>query len=320
MNPPIIDLHCDLLCYLAGSQNHSPYDDGVRCSIPQLQAGNVKLQILPIYTLTEPDSSKKGGKQLEAFQNLPKPFQQVTDFSNFNDSIGVILAYENASGFCSEEDPLDESLKTLDRIGKIAYISLTWNMENRFGGGALTSVGLKDDGKRLLDYMHGKRIAIDFSHTSDPLAYSIFEHIDTHQLDIPVMASHSNFRTVTDVPRNLPDDIAKEIIKRKGVIGINFLRRFIGSESTINFAKQLQHGLGIGGEQAICLGADFFFDDDLPPEHRRPADELFFPTVCDASCYGKVIEIWKEHCHLNTKQLQRITHENALHYLQSQIL
>ena len=110
------------------------------------------------------------------------------------------------------------------------YVSFTWNMENRFGGGALTTVGLKDDGKRLLEVLATNRIAVDLSHASDRLAYDIFNYIDKHKLDMKVIASHSVMRAIHHAPRNLPDEIAKEIIKRKGIIGLNFIAKFIGPD------------------------------------------------------------------------------------------
>ena len=61
------------------------------------------------------------------------------------------------------------------------------------------------------------------SHTSDALAHDIFNHIDKHKLAVPVIASHSNFRSVSDHVRNLPDEIANEIVNRNGLIGMNFL-------------------------------------------------------------------------------------------------
>jgi len=42
----------------------------------------------------------------------------------------------------------------------------------------------------------GKQIPIDLSHTSDLLAEGILNHIDSQKLEIPVIASHSNFRAI----------------------------------------------------------------------------------------------------------------------------
>ena len=48
--------------------------------------------------------------------------------------------------------------------------------------------------------------------------------IDANGLDLQVMASHSNFRTLQSHIRNLPDDIAKEIIRSDGLIGFVFIK------------------------------------------------------------------------------------------------
>ena len=120
--------------------------------------------------------------------------------------------------------------RIIDNVGNLFYIGLTHHLENRFGGGNFSKAGLKDDGKALLDYLDNKQIAVDFSHTSDALAYDILEYISKKNLKIPILASHSNYRPNFDHPRNLPDDIAKEIINQKGLIGLNFVRAFVNNK------------------------------------------------------------------------------------------
>ena len=245
---PIADLHCDLLCHLARNPQHTPYDLAVRCAIPQLREGFVKMQTMAIFTETTPGSSKSGFAQLEVFKDLPRRYPDIfelvrrpeqIDLLPSSKTIGILPAIENASSFCEEHDDLETALKKLTtwqrKAGKLAYISLTWNTENRFGGGASTDIGLKNDGKRLIDYLCEFGIALDFSHTSDHLAYDILNHLDKQGLKLPLLASHSNMRTVTNVPRNLPDDLVKEILRRKGIIGLNFIRHFIGETSPEQF-------------------------------------------------------------------------------------
>lgn len=141
--------------------------------------------------------------------------------------IGIIPAIENASAICNEKEDLSIALERLTalqrRIGKLLYVSLTWNHENRFGGGNHTEKGLKNDGKLLVDYLCHKGIALDFSHASDYLAYDLLNYIEKKGLRLPLLASHSNMRSIADFPRNLPDEIAKEIIKKK-----------VSSESTLS--------------------------------------------------------------------------------------
>lgn len=322
MDLPIVDFHCDLLFYLGLNSRRTPYDEAARCSIPQLRRGNVKLQMLAVFTETGPGSLEKGHKQVNLFQSLPlhcpKDIAHYSSKSEDSPQIGILLAFENASGFCSEEEPLQEGLNRLRKIvkenAKPLYVSLTWNSENRFGGGALTKVGLKEDGKRLLDELHQLQIAVDFSHTSDALAYDIFDYVEGEGLHLPVLASHSNARAIRDVPRNLPDELAKEIFKRGGIIGMNFIRDFIG-ESEENFLRHFEHWLGLGGENHMVLGGDFFNDADLPPTNRCTGKGAFFDAYPDASCYGTFLSFLQRELRLSTAFMDKLSHQNALAFI-----
>lgn len=300
---PIVDLHCDLLCYLAKNPSHSIHNPEVRCSLPQLLAGNVKFQTLAVFTETKAHSTIDGQNQILQFSSLPSNFQRldrstIQSFDLLSPPIKVALSIENASGLFEENEPLENGFKRIENtenhVGKIIYISLTWNLENRFGGGAHTRVGLKNDGKALLDFLNAKQIALDLSHASDLLAYEALDYIHAKDLKIPVLASHSNYRAVVDVPRNLPDDIALEIIRRKGLIGFVFCRQFVGTDHVKNFVRQIEHAFHLGAEKNCCFGADFFFGGDLPPPFAKPDDQLFFPEFADASTYGKLMDLWKK--------------------------
>lgn len=304
---PIADLHCDLLCYLQGDPRRSPFDAAVRCSLPQMIQGGVKLQVLPIFTLTEAGSTVKGAGQAEAFGTLLKE-------GHFRDKIELHLAVENGSGFFEEEEPLTIGLKRLDALqeahGPLVYIGFTWNSENRFGGGAHTQIGLKDDGKALLHYLHGRKIAYDCSHNSDLLMQEALAYIDAKKLSIPLIASHSNSRHVANVPRNLPDFLIREIFQRGGVIGLNCYRPFVSS-----FEQQLDHFLKLGGEKQLCFGADFFFDEDLPAHLRKPPQEIFYDQMSDSSGYPYVLNLWKNR--LSAEGLQRVASTNLRSFLET---
>lgn len=303
-NVVVADLHCDLLWYLSLDSKRTPHDLEVRCAIPQLKAGNVKVQTMAIFAETTAGSSESGWKQAEVFKELPKEYPKDFVFlknpEQFDglfreDRVGIIAAVENGSAICGEGDDLDDALDRLTafqkKAGKLLYASLTWNSENRFGGGAFTKIGLKDDGKRFIDYLSRTGIALDLSHASDHLAYGVLEYIDKEKLALAVMASHSNMRTVADFPRNLPDDIAKEIIRRNGLIGINFIRYLLGRETHLSFCRQIKHLVGIGGSKSVAFGADFFFNGDVALAHRKPESELFFSGFDHAGRYPNVIEL-----------------------------
>ena len=316
----IADLHCDLLCYLQRDPKRTPHDRAVRCSIPQLREGGVKVQTMAIFSETTPGSSENGWAQAEIFRQLSLKYSD--DFFLLRKSedieaiplgkIGIIPAIESMSALCGEKDDLEAMLERVDlllkQIGKILYVSLTWNTENRFGGGALTNVGLKDDGKRVLSYLDERGIAIDLSHTSDRLAYDILNEIDRQELKIQVLASHSNMRTIANFPRNLPDEISREIIRREGVIGLNFIRYLLGKESPSNFAKHVEHLLFIGGAKHMCFGADFFYHGDF--SLGKSVDELFFSDYDNASTYNKMIDLVKKELALPKEILQDFSYNN----------
>ena len=183
------------------------------------------------------------------------------------------------------------------------YVSLTWNGENRFGGGNHTHVGLKRDGELFLEHIDGKKIAIDLSHASDQLAGDILNYIDKKGLQVTPIASHSNLRAVCDDARNLPDEFALEIIRREGVIGFNLVRKFVGEKPPEGLLAHLHHLALLGGERHHCLGADFFFEGSVAPSVHFVLP-FFYPHFDDSSCYPRLLEP------LEGEVRERIAHAN----------
>lgn len=324
MNYPVIDLHCDLLAHLLKMSDPNPFDqDGIGCSFPALKQGNVKLQVMAIFTATAGGSSALAIKQSEIFASLldkyPNDCRLVHDSATLHqiaksDKLGMVAAIENASGFCEEDEPLEVGFERLEQIIKtvkrLLYIGFTHHAENRFGGGNNSDAGLKEDGKKLLHYLNGKKIAVDFSHASDALAHEMLDYLTEHKLEIPILASHSNYRRVFEHVRNLPDDLAKAIIERDGLIGVNFLRAFVNNDDANVLYQHMNHGLKLGGEQAVCFGADYFATGNHPDRSRVP---FYFPEHGDASSYPNILkEIASK---VSTNSLEDISYKNAMNYL-----
>lgn len=305
----VIDLHCDLLGYLAVNPARTPLDPEPRCSAPQLKAGNVKTQVLAIAAETNFYSLLFGTKQLEIFLQLPK--------EHFPEG-SVIPAFENASAFCTEDEPLDAIFTRLDHILTLIsplYIGITWNGENRFGGGCGSTSGLKSDGEELLQYLSGKGIAIDFAHATDRLARETLEFIDKNSLDLRVMASHANFRSKVNHIRNLPDDIALEVIRRSGIIGLVLYKKFLKAPE--NLYKMIEYGLSLGGENALAFGADFFHTEDF--KQILSGNVGFFDEMSDASKFPSVLEGIQREMNLTQTQLEKISFNNAQKFILSRI-
>jgi membrane dipeptidase len=263
-----IDLHCDLLSYLRFDPKRTPFDPRSLCSAHQLKAGGVALQVMAVYTTTCPWSSRIGAEQIEIFRQLPIRYPDAFCLyeGELNDKVSILCAIENASALCEETEPLQQGLDRFHELvntTRCFYVSLTWNEENRFGGGAESAVGLKEDGKRFLEAMSLYGIPLDLSHTSDALAFEALTFIDQRALNIPILASHSNFRALCNERRNLPDELAQEIIRRGGIIGLVAYRKFLSPATMEGFADQVEYGLKLGAGKALALGSDFFCMEDF---------------------------------------------------------
>jgi membrane dipeptidase len=246
-------------------------------------------------------------------------FMPVTNTKEFQDACdskktGILAAIENASGLCEEDEPLERAFQRLERYRKLtgclSYLSLTHHGENRFGGGNNSKAGLKNDGKVLMDYLDGREIAVDLSHTSTTLAYDILDYIDKKNLNIPVIASHSNFRAVYDHARNLPDEIAAEIILRRGLIGMNFLRAFVHPDDPKMLTQHIQYGFELGAKDTLCFGADFFHWKSHPDKSRIP---FFFSEYEHAGKYQEILRALDGI--LNREEQKALAFLNAMNFI-----
>jgi membrane dipeptidase len=85
--------------------------------------------------------------------------------------------------------------------------------------------GLTEFGKQVVREMNRLGMIVDISHVADKTFY------DTLQVTTqPVIASHSSCRAISDVPRNMTDDMVRALAKNGGVIGINFGEGFLNQK------------------------------------------------------------------------------------------
>jgi len=82
--------------------------------------------------------------------------------------------------------------------------------------------GLTDFGKQVVREMNRLGMIVDISHVSDKTFYDALA-VTTK----PVIASHSSCRALSDVPRNMTDDMIRALAKNGGVIAINFGEGFL---------------------------------------------------------------------------------------------
>lgn len=82
--------------------------------------------------------------------------------------------------------------------------------------------GLTEFGKQVVHEMNRLGMIVDVSHVSDKTFYDAIAASSK-----PVLLSHSSCRALSDIPRNVTDDMLRALAKNGGVIGINFGEGFI---------------------------------------------------------------------------------------------
>lgn len=169
-----------------------------------------------------------------------------------------------AAAFLSLED-ISTAGRYAEQIYSLGFrfAMLTWNYENCYACGASSDQhrGLTEEGKELAKYLIDQGIILDISHLSDQGAEDLMTLTDA-----PIIASHSNVRSVCPRPRNLPEGLIRELIRRQGLIGINFFAPFVGENPQVeDLLRHMDVILSLGGEDVLALGGDLDGCDGVFP-------------------------------------------------------
>jgi membrane dipeptidase len=138
-----------------------------------------------------------------------------------------IAALMGIEGGHAIEDSL-AVLRKFYRLG-VRYMTLTWNNTNNWadaGRGEKKHNGLSEFGKEVVREMNRLGMLIDVSHVSDK---TMSDALDISKA--PIIASHSSARALSDVSRNIPDDLLKRIAKNGGVVHVNFYTAFVDTKT-----------------------------------------------------------------------------------------
>ncbi|MBG9980292.1 membrane dipeptidase [Facklamia sp. DSM 111018] len=197
-----------------------------------------------------------GLKQTEKVK-LAKSFQDLND--NLNHNI--------VSAFLTLEDgrPLESDLNNLYRLYDlgIRLITLTWNFENSLAypnskDPSIMNKGLKAFGFEVMEEMNRLGMIIDVSHLSDGGFFDLIKHSKD-----PIMASHSNARSLSNHPRNLTDEMIYLLADKGGIMGLNFCSSFLSADQDCNVSRiddmvrHLNYIKKLVGIEVLALGTDF---------------------------------------------------------------
>ena len=138
--------------------------------------------------------------------------------------MSAILTLEGTAGF--GHDPA--LLEDLYAIG-FRVVSLGWNEKNSLTGSHVTGGGLTDMGREFVREAQRLGFLVDVSHISDEGFWDMMKITEG-----PILATHSNSRSVFSNSRNLTDDMFRAICETGGVAGYNACDEFTGANPTVD--------------------------------------------------------------------------------------
>ena len=257
----ICDMHCDLP-YKVYYENANLYTDSAHWSLNKLKNREIA-QVFAIFTdkFKTDNPFRTADAMLDKFKVMAEAddnIKLVTDLKSFdearkNNKVAALLSIEGGEALGGDVS----NLYYFYNKG-VRFLTLTWNYPNQLGEGVgdyTTNSGLTDFGREVVKKLAELKMGIDVSHLTEKGFWDVCETVDA-----PFLATHSNAFSVCQVKRNLTDHQILEIVRRQGLIGVNFYPLFLsGSEKAtiLDIVKHIEYFMELGCEDSLSLGCDF---------------------------------------------------------------
>jgi membrane dipeptidase len=208
--------------------------DAGQTDIPRLREGGVKAQFWSVYIPSEhPNPARTVTEQIDLVRRMVERYQNVFEMAYSADDVeqitrkGKIASLIGIEGGVAIENSLAQ-LRAFYTLGA-RYMTLTHNTTLDWADAANDDPkhdGLTPFGERVVKEMNRLGMLVDISHVSPA---TMADALRVSQA--PLIASHSSAFAICPSPRNVPDEILKEVTKNGGVIMVNFFSGFVVPES-----------------------------------------------------------------------------------------
>src|ERR1043166_3343225 len=232
----VVDTHDDTTQRLLDDK----FDLGVRHSdgsidIPRMREGTLSAIFFSIWMsgkMTGPEAVKRAEAQIRAVHEQvrknPKDLVLATTASEVraakrDGKIAVLMGVEGGHMINSNLDVL----RSFANSG-VRYMTQTHSVNVEWADSSTDKPvhnGLNDFGKDVVREMNRLGVIVDISHVSDKAFYDALEVSKA-----PLFASHSSCRAICDAPRNMTDQMMKDLAAKDGVVQINYHVGFLSQE------------------------------------------------------------------------------------------
>ena len=243
--------------------------------IARLRAGGLGAQFWSVYIPGE-GSGPYARQQLEQIDIARRIIERYPDTFMFARSVADVRAAKRAGKIASMLGMeggygLENSIGALRAYYDLGvrYMALTHNSHLDWADAAAPlqprNNGLTPFGEEVVREMNRLGMLVDLSHSAPSTMAAALRVTEA-----PVIFSHSSARAVCDVPRNVPDDILRQLPANGGVVMVTFVASFINCE----VGKVLQPAMAEIGlraraaatpEEAARIRAEGYAAITLPP-------------------------------------------------------
>ena len=203
--------------------------------IPRMREGNLGAIFFSIWIpskITGPEAVHKALDQISAVREQGRKHPKDITLATTAEEIrrahkeGKIAALMGVEG----GHMINGDLAVLRRFAALGvrYMTLTHSGNDEWADSSTDKAvhnGLTEFGKDVVREMNRLGVIVDISHVSDKTFYDVLEVSKA-----PLFASHSSCRAICDAPRNMTDQMMKDLAAKGGVVHINYHVGFLSQE------------------------------------------------------------------------------------------
>jgi len=232
----VVDTHDDTTQrFLDGDFDLMPRNASGSIDIPRMKEGGLGAIFFSIWIpskITGPEAIKHALDQIDAVrEQVRKHPNEVTLAATAaevrearkNGKIAALMGVEGGHMIASDLGVL----RSYAALG-VRYMTLTHSGNDEWADSSTDKAvhnGLTEFGKDVVREMNRLGVIVDISHVSDKTFYDALEVSKA-----PLIASHSSCRALCDAPRNMTDQMIKDLAAKGGVIQINYHVGFLSQE------------------------------------------------------------------------------------------